>query len=115
MIRRPPRSTLFPYTTLFRSPLPAAVDHRLPPLLVCDRDELGAERLDAVELRARRVGGDDHPRRDARFPRRPSKALRHVAGARGDDSVRELARRSRADRGEGATQLERADRVETFE
>src|SRR2546426_2455779 len=27
MIRRPPRSTLFPYTTLFRSPL-AAVDDR---------------------------------------------------------------------------------------
>src|SRR5687767_15765481 len=27
MIRRPPRSTLFPYTTLFRSPNPAA---RLP-------------------------------------------------------------------------------------
>src|SRR5256885_5126046 len=26
MIRRPPRSTLFPYTTLFRSPLPG--DHR---------------------------------------------------------------------------------------
>src|SRR2546430_13459849 len=24
MIRRPPRSTLFPYTTLFRSPMPAA-------------------------------------------------------------------------------------------
>src|SRR2546429_2818609 len=24
MIRRPPRSTLFPYTTLFRSPAPAA-------------------------------------------------------------------------------------------
>src|SRR2546425_8199816 len=24
MIRRPPRSTLFPYTTLFRSPLPQA-------------------------------------------------------------------------------------------
>src|SRR5258708_19554737 len=24
MIRRPPRSTLFPYTTLFRSPIPAA-------------------------------------------------------------------------------------------
>src|SRR2546427_3309458 len=28
MIRRPPRSTLFPYTTLFRSPFPAA--RRLP-------------------------------------------------------------------------------------
>src|SRR3712207_9256075 len=26
MIRRPPRSTLFPYTTLFRSLLPAGVD-----------------------------------------------------------------------------------------
>src|SRR3712207_7882755 len=25
MIRRPPRSTLFPYTTLFRSPVPDAV------------------------------------------------------------------------------------------
>src|SRR2546430_10386685 len=30
MIRRPPRSTLFPYTTLFRSALPRADD--LPPL-----------------------------------------------------------------------------------
>src|SRR3712207_7806690 len=29
MIRRPPRSTLFPYTTLFRSPLPRG----RPPLL----------------------------------------------------------------------------------
>src|SRR3712207_7892924 len=29
MIRRPPRSTLFPYTTLFRSP--AAVGARRPP------------------------------------------------------------------------------------
>src|SRR5437870_9129552 len=25
MLRRPPRSTLFPYTTLFRSPVPAGV------------------------------------------------------------------------------------------
>src|SRR2546430_8230621 len=28
MIRRPPRSTLFPYTTLFRSPRRRAGDHR---------------------------------------------------------------------------------------
>src|SRR2546430_10342565 len=28
MIRRPPRSTLFPYTTLFRSPEPQPRDHR---------------------------------------------------------------------------------------
>src|SRR5258708_9858425 len=29
MIRRPPRSTLFPYTTLFRSPEPRRVDRLL--------------------------------------------------------------------------------------
>src|SRR5437667_4301976 len=29
MIRRPPRSTLFPYTTLFRSPSPAWPHHSL--------------------------------------------------------------------------------------
>src|SRR3989449_8395721 len=29
MIRRPPRSTLFPYTTLFRSPSPAAASASL--------------------------------------------------------------------------------------
>src|SRR2546430_9903671 len=28
MIRRPPRSTLFPYTTLFRSPADRGRDHR---------------------------------------------------------------------------------------
>src|SRR6266516_5990355 len=30
MIRRPPRSTLFPYTTLFRSPLPTSARPRTP-------------------------------------------------------------------------------------
>src|SRR5690349_23580318 len=39
MIRRPPRSTLFPYTTLFRSPVAGV--HRA-----------GASRDDAVELHA---------------------------------------------------------------
>src|SRR2546430_13654023 len=32
MIRRPPRSTLFPYTTLFRSPAPEV--HHLRPLMM---------------------------------------------------------------------------------
>src|SRR3712207_9015217 len=41
MIRRPPRSTLFPYTTLFRSP------HQVP----ADEEELGEPgSLDDVEL-----------------------------------------------------------------
>src|SRR5438067_3367921 len=30
MLRRPPRSTLFPYTTLFRSPLPVLI---VPPVM----------------------------------------------------------------------------------
>src|SRR5256885_7425510 len=33
MIRRPPRSTLFPYTTLFRSVLAAAHDAHIAPLV----------------------------------------------------------------------------------
>src|SRR2546422_483388 len=47
MIRRPPRSTLFPYTTLFRSrPVRAAVDHHAAhpadplPAVVVERDRL---------------------------------------------------------------------------
>src|SRR5438552_11639610 len=40
MIRRPPRSTLFPYTTLFRSTGRAEEDLRLPP----DRQGRDADR-----------------------------------------------------------------------
>src|SRR2546429_6412128 len=36
MIRRPPRSTLFPYTTLFRSPTRRSTSRRL--LLAAERD-----------------------------------------------------------------------------
>src|SRR2546422_4069871 len=41
MIRRPPRSTLFPYTTLFRSPqfTPASYDPRLTPPLIVRRTD----------------------------------------------------------------------------
>src|SRR2546422_8636118 len=37
MIRRPPRSTLFPYTTLFRSQLPEELVEPLRPLHVADQ------------------------------------------------------------------------------
>src|SRR5438067_10778929 len=47
MIRRPPRSTLFPYTTLFRSPLCAA---RLP----LRRYELQGRLRSAVQAHTRR-------------------------------------------------------------
>src|SRR2546422_7064446 len=42
MIRRPPRSTLFPYTTLFRSTLAA-------------EDDLGLELMHALDEQQRRV------------------------------------------------------------
>src|SRR5258708_15381454 len=48
MIRRPPRSTLFPYTTLFRSLLPPATTRRLrigPPNLPSPRPCETNERL----------------------------------------------------------------------
>src|SRR5260370_3268096 len=47
MIRRPPRSTLFPYTTLFRSPRPELQDRA---------DLVGAARIGAPEL-ARGIEG----------------------------------------------------------
>src|SRR3989441_3947453 len=57
MIRRPPRSTLFPYTTLFRSELLALGEQRLDPR----RGALHIERPghDAVQ---HRLGDErDHP------------------------------------------------------
>src|SRR3712207_8207637 len=61
MIRRPPRSTLFPYTTLFRSVSPDLQAEVLAQ--VDDRDDLAAKVGDALqEGRPVRDGGD---RRDA--------------------------------------------------
>ena len=56
MIRRPPRSTLFPYTTLFRSPLVFlwAVSNRDPVrVAVADNGDLSdaAARIAALEKR----------------------------------------------------------------
>src|SRR5688572_32421134 len=66
MIRRPPRSTLFPYTTLFRSRSQAVVQ-MLEPVReeredqgVCHRElnDLGTvgQRLLATQQRSRRIG-----------------------------------------------------------
>src|SRR2546427_12479554 len=44
MIRRPPRSTLFPYTTLFRSRL--LTSHMFPPLLSCSAGPASSFRLE---------------------------------------------------------------------
>src|SRR3712207_8073654 len=54
MIRRPPRSTLFPYTTLFRSPrlgqLLEPVRERVGPLLEVGAQVRAAEREDVGDL-----------------------------------------------------------------
>src|SRR3712207_8456960 len=43
MIRRPPRSTLFPYTTLFRSPGPTATAVNGPVVLPTDAPPVASE------------------------------------------------------------------------
>src|SRR3989441_10185221 len=81
MIRRPPRSTLFPYTTLFRSLLaeidepvgitqhgdvaPDAVDRPRDEILVSDRDDRDPDPHHAPHLRRPDAGGvHDHLARD---------------------------------------------------
>src|SRR2546430_13452720 len=52
MIRRPPRSTLFPYTTLFRSPRVVGVELAALLALLHQHPQL-LRRMDAIELRGR--------------------------------------------------------------
>src|SRR3712207_8148267 len=67
MIRRPPRSTLFPYTTLFRSAAPGALALHPPPARGGDDDPPH----DALPRGGRgAVRGDRaHPRRPPARPR----------------------------------------------
>src|SRR5690349_23053147 len=60
MIRRPPRSTLFPYTTLFRSPktAPAEQYEYLPRLL--DRPEIRICRRAKWNLRSVQKRSEEH-------------------------------------------------------
>src|SRR3712207_7377566 len=88
MIRRPPRSTLFPYTTLFRS---------------VDDDQVGATRLRALRREAgTRAGPDDRPalvelraqareRFGARHARAPARSPTHAP--RSEEHTSELQSR----------------------
>src|SRR5258708_13250389 len=51
MIRRPPRSTLFPYTTLFRSEMDVNVEQSPP---VAEQRRVATERLEILGFRSRR-------------------------------------------------------------
>src|SRR3989442_7974657 len=71
MIRRPPRSTLFPYTTLFRSAgLGSRVERRCPGHLPAARYRLrppraaAAPRLDRLDVARGDPGAGRPPRRD---------------------------------------------------
>src|SRR2546425_4306743 len=71
MIRRPPRSTLFPYTTLFRSP---RLDH-------------------LVQRRGQARDGPPDRRRETDAPHRRRElgaVLRHLDGARSEEHTSEL-------------------------
>src|SRR5690242_20803380 len=83
MIRRPPRSTLFPYTTLFRSEI-AAVLGRLE--VVVERDEV-ERRSDPHD-----PGGDVEPAEDEVEPvgRVRAQDRRHRSSARSEEHTSEL-------------------------
>src|SRR3712207_8320835 len=70
MIRRPPRSTLFPYTTLFRSDRRVVgVQHEVAVVRGGHRGPALGDRLElavAVELVAEQVREQDRPRPDLR-------------------------------------------------
>src|SRR3712207_8484131 len=80
MIRRPPRSTLFPYTTLFRSHLPRGDGPRQV------RDH---QRRPGGRRRARRGGGN----RPARKPGGVGRAHQAPLGRRSEEHTSELQSR----------------------
>src|SRR3712207_6861141 len=83
MIRRPPRSTLFPYTTLFRSERLHRADHRRPPPRSDHRPD-----PPAVLLRGQ---GADAQRRVADHP--VEAAARADGGDRSEEHTSELQSR----------------------
>src|SRR3712207_7114291 len=88
MIRRPPRSTLFPYTTLFRS----HPQHR-------NRDDVGGEMGGGRKHQSRRHGGERRPVEQSppggRRTRRPRQRLDRGGGhgQRSEEHTSELQSR----------------------
>src|SRR5258706_13691833 len=82
MIRRPPRSTLFPYTTLFRS----GVRARMP----CLNQGTGRRKDEIRQADARREQADDEPRRVLAARGLPSAARRSEEHTSGLQSLTKL-------------------------
>src|SRR2546427_9442416 len=69
MIRRPPRSTLFPYTTLFRSPQQFADHQRVGAAEQVGDHELADRRDHDKQATGGRRGRDPRPARDRKSTR----------------------------------------------
>src|SRR3712207_9019368 len=89
MIRRPPRSTLFPYTTLFRSH--AAVQHRVAGV----RRQVHQRLLERAALGAHRphVGPEGHVEADALAERAAEQRLHVGEQIRSEEHTSELQSR----------------------
>src|SRR3712207_9462356 len=95
MILRPPRSTLFPYTTLFRSRIHAAAALLQPDLLAADADLAGIRHLqhvDATQHGGLAGAGGAEDRDDVALPRLERDALEHLE-RRSEEHTSELQSR----------------------
>src|SRR2546430_17457225 len=85
MIRRPPRSTLFPYTTLFRSVLAGMRHGRGDPVEVLDELE---RHLGVFWIAQRQLGGDlEHVLAEERHPGGAVGLFQVTAGRQGRAAV----------------------------
>src|SRR3712207_7467577 len=91
MIRRPPRSTLFPYTTLFRS----LVEHlqRLAEITVAQRDQPGAASFRERPLRQHPRVEQAQSRLGAHGVGREGADVDHAAHPRSEEHTSELQSR----------------------
>src|SRR3712207_8343037 len=87
MIRRPPRSTLFPYTTLFRSALDLVVDQYL--LIV---EAIGVD-VDDIEEQVFGGSPGEHAQRIYKLKREVLEFRRAVAPLRSEEHTSELQSR----------------------
>src|SRR2546422_10047524 len=81
MIRRPPRSTLFPYTTFFRSLIRARRGHQrgVEAATAAHREVVGPIRaVDSAQVDRQRLALENRPRRGRRTPWQPQVAGEQV-------------------------------------
>src|SRR2546426_4275410 len=110
MIRRPPRSTLFPYTTLFRSASCSGQVRKMQSIARHADPDARLEVVDQLELRlGGRVGARAAPDgADPQVDRRARIEMRDRVNAQGKRDVRAVVRR-RADQRPGALEDQRSE------